>query len=84
MQEMKDKPFVLLGVNSDPRAKLKSIIEDKTVTWPCWFDGGDALGPIASQWNVTGWPTIYIIDKEGVIRAKHFDEQLVKKLVQAK
>ena len=27
-----------------------------------------AEGPIATRWNVTGWPTIYILDEEGVIR----------------
>ncbi len=28
-------------------------------------------GPIATRWGVTGWPTIFLIDHEGVIRAKN-------------
>ncbi len=28
-------------------------------------------GPIAARWGVTGWPTIFLIDHEGVIRAKN-------------
>jgi hypothetical protein len=28
-------------------------------------------GPISAEWNVRGWPTIYIVDHKGVIRAKN-------------
>jgi len=28
-------------------------------------------GPISTEWNVEGWPTIYLIDHEGVIRHKN-------------
>ena len=27
-----------------------------------------AEGPIATEWNVSGWPTIYVLDEEGVIQ----------------
>ena len=59
-----------LAVNSDPKEKLQTLIKDKTITWKCWFDGGDTSGPIASRWNVHGWPTVYLIDRKGVIRFK--------------
>ena len=35
-----------------------------------WWDGGNARGPIARQWNVTTWPTVYLIDGKGTIRNK--------------
>ena len=28
-------------------------------------------GPISTRWNVSGWPTIYVIDAEGRIRFKN-------------
>ena len=28
-------------------------------------------GPIATAWNVHGWPTIYVLDHEGKIRVKN-------------
>ena len=64
------KPFVILGVNSDPKEKLQQIMENKTVTWRSFWDGGNTRGPIATRWNVSGWPTIYVLDHEGVIRFK--------------
>jgi hypothetical protein len=67
---MKDKPFALIGVNSDKDLeKLKARMAEEKITWPSFHDGSTS-GPIASQWNVSAWPTIYVLDKSGVIRAK--------------
>lgn len=68
---MKDKPFTILGVNSDPVERYKKAIEENNITWPSFWDGGKTGGPIATEWAVTGWPTIYILDAEGVIRFKN-------------
>lgn len=68
VDELKDEPFVLLGVNSDGDAEaLKKIMQKESITWPQWVDGSTS-GPIASAWNVSGWPTIYVLDAQGVIR----------------
>jgi hypothetical protein len=32
---------------------------------------GDPFGPISDRWNVRAWPTVYVIDHEGVIRFKN-------------
>ena len=68
---LKDQPFALLGVNSDPKEKVKEALKRENITWRSWWDGGDTSGPIASRWNVSGWPTIYILDDKGVIRFKN-------------
>ena len=62
-------PFQLLGVNSDDDPEqFKKQCRDEKVTWPSFFDGGLIGGPIATRWNVSGWPTIFVLDKKGVIR----------------
>ncbi len=72
VEEYKDRPFALLGVNSDQdREKLKTILEEKDLTWRSFWNGGSTSGPISTEWNVRGWPTIYVIDHEGVIRQKN-------------
>jgi len=86
VKEMDGKPFSIVAVNSDPtREKLKEVMAQEEITWPQFFDGGGTSGPIATAWNVGGWPTIYVIDANGVIRAKNLrDEALsneVRKLV---
>ena len=63
------RPFALIGVNSDrDREKLKSVLKEKNLTWRSYWDGGSTSGPIATQWNIRGWPTIFVMDAEGVIR----------------
>ena len=66
-----DQPFAILGVNSDKtREKAKQVLAEKQHMTRTWWDGGNTSGPIASAWNVRGWPTIYILDHKGVIRFK--------------
>jgi hypothetical protein len=45
-------------------------MEEEKITWRSWWDGGSTDGPIATRWNVSSWPTIYVLDHEGVIRYK--------------
>jgi hypothetical protein len=69
VDEMKNEPFALIGVNSDASlADYRKQAEVEHITWPSFFDGGSTEGPIATRWGVRGWPTIYVIDKKGVIR----------------
>ena len=72
VKKLADDPFVLIGVNSDQdRAELKTVMEDENITWRSFWNGGSTSGPISTQWNVRGWPTIYVIDAEGTIRFKN-------------
>jgi hypothetical protein len=68
VKKLADKPFALVGVNSDSdMKKLKDRMRQEQITWPSFVDGSTS-GPISTQWKVRGWPTIYIIDAKGVIR----------------
>jgi hypothetical protein len=71
VQKMQNQPFALLGVNSDEdREQLKEVVKKEQITWRSFWAGGTS-GPIPTRWQVTGWPTIIIIDKKGIIRHKH-------------
>lgn len=83
VKRLAGKPFALLGINSDPRAKLKQVIKKEQMTWRSWWDGGDTSGPIATRWNIHGWPTIYVLDHQGVIRYKNVREEALDKAVDA-
>jgi hypothetical protein len=74
-------PFAILGVNSDgDREKIKKVVKEQNLSWRSWWDGGTD-GPISRRWNVRGWPTVYIIDHEGVIRHRDpHGEQIDKAL----
>jgi hypothetical protein len=65
---LEDKPFALIGVNTgghDARA-LKTVVDKEKLIWRSFADTGD----IAHQWNLSGTPTLYVLDPEGIIRHK--------------
>ena len=71
VEKYKDQPFAIVGINSDrDRDKLKERMAEEEITSLSFFDGGGTGGPIASTWNVSGWPTIYVLDADGRIRFK--------------
>jgi hypothetical protein len=71
VKKLEGKPFVLIGVNSDQDPKqLKEEIEKNQVTWRSFQNARKHGKAIASEWNVQGWPTLYLIDDKGVIKKK--------------
>jgi cytochrome oxidase Cu insertion factor (SCO1/SenC/PrrC family) len=86
VKKMEGKPFVLVGVNSDAdRETVKKVVAKEGLTWRSFWDGGSADGPIARRWNVSGWPTLYLIDHRGVIVARvgvrKKDQELIEQKV---
>jgi hypothetical protein len=70
VKKMEGKPFTLVGVNSDmDKEALKKDMDKEHITWRSFWDKNTS-GPIASSWNIHGWPTLYVIDAQGVIRHK--------------
>ena len=72
VKRLENKPFALLGVNSDrDRQALKQVLQRENITWRSWWDGGSTGGPIATQWDIDGWPSIFVIDHKGIIRYRN-------------
>src|SRR5947208_11332490 len=81
VKRLKEQPFALIGINSDGDAeKVKQILADDEVTWRQAIDVSTS-GPLATKWNVHGWPTIYVIDAKGVIRYKDVRDQKMEDAV---
>ena len=92
VKKMADKPFALVGVNSDQDLKaLKPVLEKEEITWRSFWNGPKGTGgPISDEWNVHGWPTLYVIDHKGIIRHKWIGspgnekmDEALEKLVEA-
>ncbi len=68
VQKYKDAPFVLLGVTSDEdAAAFRELSKQNSVTWRSIWDGG-RNGPLAQLYQVRAFPTLFLIDAQGVIR----------------
>ena len=72
VKRLAGEPFALIGINSDKdREALKKTLVDENISWRSFWNGGSTSGPISTRWNVSSWPTIYVIDAEGRIRFKN-------------
>ena len=71
-KQLAGKPFALIGVNSDKDLDgIRDIVKEKKITWRSFWNGPEGTrGPISKKWNVSSWPTIYVLDAKGVIRYK--------------
>jgi hypothetical protein len=82
VKRMKDenRPFALVGVNADRnRDTAKKQIEEKKVNWRSFWDDG---GTIAKDWRVRGFPTIYVLDGNGVIRYRDVRNEAMERAVE--
>jgi len=62
------KPFVFISVSADEKKeKLKEFLEKEKMPWTHWWAGVEG---VVKKWNIRAFPTMYIIDAKGVLRAK--------------
>jgi len=67
VEQMKGKPFVLLGVPScDSNEQAKSATEEWQINWSSFQE--PRIGPITKTYNVKSWPAVFVLDRKGVIR----------------
>jgi thiol-disulfide isomerase/thioredoxin len=66
------KSFAMIGVNGDAiLADAKRATAREKMDWPSFWNGkGGPKGLISEAWNVHGWPTIFVLDADGIIRFK--------------
>ena len=68
VDSLKDKPFALLGVNNDDNlSEVQKVVSREKLSWRSWWDGNER---IRRQYQVSSWPTVYVLDAKGVIRYK--------------
>src|SRR5262249_20631941 len=71
VQKMENKPFALIGVNSDKSTdELKQAIEKEKMTWRSFYDGGSTNDPIPTARGASGRPPLSLIDHKGLLRQK--------------
>lgn len=82
----KNDPFAIVSVNSDDTLETaKKAKADERLAFRSFWDGyvekKSTHGPIATAWNVTGWPAIYVLDARGTIRFAQLRQEDILKAV---
>ena len=85
VEEMKDEPFALIGVNSDSVETAKKAIEKNGLNWRSFQNSVEGKSRISTDWCVSGWPTVVVLDADMKIRYRgndgHAATDVAKKLV---
>ncbi len=70
-----------MSINTDSTLEtLQKAIASGEISWRCWWDGGQT-GPITTRWGVRSFPSIFILDRAGVIRYKDLRGEELEKAV---
>lgn len=66
---MHEDGFEILGISFDQsRSKLERFIKKEKMPWPQYFDGEGWQNKIGQQYGINSIPTMWLIDKKGVLR----------------
>jgi peroxiredoxin len=63
------RPFAMLGVNCDPNPEdAAHAIETGPIPWPNWYDPASEDDSLTGRYHVDRFPTLFLIDDDGVLR----------------
>jgi hypothetical protein len=73
VEKYRSRPFVLLGVNTDSdRDVARQAALRHAINWRSWWAAA-ADGDIPARWQVTAFPSLFLIDARGVVRQAHVE-----------
>lgn len=83
VERLKDKPFALIGVNGDEdAATARKCVDKHGIPWRSFWDGErGSKESISDKWNLSGWPTVYLLDAKGTIRYKGLNREELDRAV---
>lgn len=85
-EELQKGGLEVIGISFDKdRAKLEAFVKEKEISWPQYFDGKYWDNAIGRKYGIASIPTMWLIDKKGLLRDAHADVNLsgkVKALMQ--
>lgn len=81
-KRLADKPFALLSVSCDAEQEtLTEFLKETPMPWDHWWVGMD--GEFSKTLNIHAFPTVIVLDGEGVIRHKNIKGEELDEAVDA-
>jgi thiol-disulfide isomerase/thioredoxin len=77
------KGLEIIGISFDENLdSLKQMIQEKKMLWPQYFDGKIWGNTIAIEYGIIAVPTMWLVDKTGVLVDIHAGEELEDKIAE--
>ncbi len=73
---MKNRPFALIGVNSDDLPRALNAVASNKLNWRSFQNRpAGAARAISDEWSIEGWPTIVVLDGQRRIHYRGHDAE---------
>jgi thiol-disulfide isomerase/thioredoxin len=80
VERLKGQPFELISISADAKKEtLVNFLAKEPMPWTHWWDGKE--GKINEALNIDHYPSIFVLDGKGVIRAKELRGEALEKAV---
>ncbi len=68
-ERFKAQGLEVIGVSFDAdRARLEDIVKRENIAWPQYFDGGGRDAAPGKVFGIRHWPSMWLLDRNGVVR----------------
>jgi thiol-disulfide isomerase/thioredoxin len=72
-----EKGFEIIGISSDDdRQTLQTFVKREGMAWPQYFEDSGGINRLFDQFDIIPIPTMWLIDKKGVIRHVELEGEL--------
>lgn len=69
MKKYEGKPFTIISISADETPdEVVEFMKETPMPWVHWFNGAE--GGVVGEWKIPGFPTLFVIDSKGIIRAR--------------
>jgi thiol-disulfide isomerase/thioredoxin len=73
--------FEIIGINLDEdKDQMQRVLAKSNMTWPQSFDGKKWDGPLVERFGIMSIPTVWLVDKRGVLRDLNARGNLVERV----
>jgi thiol-disulfide isomerase/thioredoxin len=80
-EKLHPKGFEIVGISFDREiGKLKQIVEREKMEWPQYFEENGESNKYGEEFGISGIPTMWLVDKKGVLRELNARENLAGKI----
>jgi thiol-disulfide isomerase/thioredoxin len=80
VERLKGRPFELISISADAKKQtLVNFLAKEPMPWTHWWDGAE--GKIKEALNIDHYPTIFVLDGQGVIRFREVRGEALEKAV---
>ena len=80
MQKYADQPVQLISISGDDDTEsVREFLVENPMPWTHWWNGPS--GGVVEDWNIQGFPTIFVLDAKGIIRYRNVRDAELEKAI---